>query len=144
MVGAPVPCCTVAQADQAQHERQRPAWPIEREHGRRPPADPAIASARISWARANPASAVRKASPVAPSSDAAGSNGPSGWENATPPQGNPPNGNRARSASPVIQADAAQTGHSGSRREAAAISAPAGAVSSASATTSAYQGKSPT
>ena len=81
---------------------------------------------------------------MALSSDATGSSGPSGWENATPPQGKPPNGNRARSASPVIQAAAAHTGQSGSRRLAAAISAPAGAVSSASMTLSAYQGKSPT
>ncbi len=102
------------------------------------------ATARIRAASANPASAVRKPRALAPSKDATGSSGPSACEKATPPQGNPPNGNLARSASPVIQAAAAHTGQAGSRRDAAAASAPTGAVSSASATASAIHGRFPT
>src|SRR6478609_6743800 len=103
-----------------------------------------MASTMTNWVSANPARAVRNANPVALSREAAGSSGPSAWENATPPHGNPPNGTLARSASPVIQAAAAQAGHSGSLREDAAINAPAGATSRAIATDSAYQGRSPT
>ena len=79
-----------------------------------------------------------------PSSAAAGSSGPSGWENATPPHGNPPNGMTARNDSPATQAAAANTGHTGSRRDATAASTAAGPTSRASVTESPSHGTDPT
>ena len=120
-VGASVPCWTVA-SPISPSTNGSTSIADRAEHGGRPPAGAAARPALGSdAASANPASAVRKPSPVALSSDATGSSGPSGCEKATAPQGNPPNGTRARSASPVIQAPAAQSGQSGSRRDAAAI-----------------------
>ena len=78
-----------------------------------------------------------------PPSAASGRKTPSAWPKAILPQGKPPNGARARAASPAIQSAAAHTGQAGSL-ETAAMPTPTSATKIASMATSASQGPGPT